>query len=455
MKKNLLCFLISFVFIFLAVSSIYAEQFTVSTYYPAPYGVYKQLRLYPTNDYTPGAACTGYKGTMYYDDSDSHMYICDGNTWQALGGGYWQVGTGAYANTIHALPSVTNVGIGTTIPDYQLTITQNFQLPITAVNGTAGVIYAGTNRFIHNYGTGNTFLGIDAGNPTMSGGGNTGVGSSALNANTTGSLNTAVGFQAMKANTAGYGNTAVGSGALQQNIAGAENTAFGTGALGNSTSDRNTAVGNGALASLTGVTGRYNVAMGFQAGYNNTGGEKNVYLGYQAGPDSLIQESNQLYINNASGKPLIYGDFLNHRVGIYRIATTYALEVEGNAYKTGAGTIWVSSDKRIKTDIHDLNNALEIINQLHPVKFRYTKQYKSKHPSIKDHYYYNFIAQEFQKVFPDSVQKNAEGYLDMDSYPVTPYLVAAVKEMKTIAEGLKKENQELKKEIGALESDRR
>ena len=39
-------------------------------------------------------------------------------------------------------------------------------------------------------------------------------------------------------------------------------------------------------------------------------------------------------------------------------------------------------------------------------------EYRIKHPSIEEsRYYYNFIAQEFQEVFPDSVKDDMEGYL--------------------------------------------
>jgi len=84
--------------------------------------------------------------------------------------------------------------------------------------------------------------------------------------------------------------------------------------------------------------------------------------------------------------------------------------------------------------VQDLDNALEIIKKLRPVKFRYKEEYRANH-SIEDKYYYNFIAQEFAKVFPDSVKDDGEGYLQLDAYVVKPYLVAAVQE-------LAKENEE-------------
>ncbi|MBU0572402.1 MerR family transcriptional regulator [Patescibacteria group bacterium] len=128
----------------------------------------------------------------------------------------------------------------------------------------------------------------------------------------------------------------------------------------------------------------------------------------------------------------------NGRVGIGRTpSTANLLEVEGTASKTAAGDWLANSDIRIKTDVQDLSNALDIIDSLRPVKFKYTDEYMAAHPSLEDRYYYNFIAQEFQEVFPDSVQDSGEnGYLQLDAYNVRPYLVAAMQELNTKVKAL-------------------
>ncbi len=139
-------------------------------------------------------------------------------------------------------------------------------------------------------------------------------------------------------------------------------------------------------------------------------------------------------------------------IGIGRTSATNDLEVEGTASKTSAGDWLANSDIRIKRDVLDLDNALDIIDLLRPVKFKYTDEYMAEHPSLEDRYYYNFIAQEFQEVFPDSVQDSGEnGYLQLDAYNVRPYLVAAMQELSAKVETL-----ELDLESGlvlGLESD--
>lgn len=85
MRKYYILGLIALVCIIIGFA--WAEQTTLTTYYPAPYGVYRQIRLYPTDDFTPGGACTGNKGALYFDDTESEIQVCDGATWQRLGGG--------------------------------------------------------------------------------------------------------------------------------------------------------------------------------------------------------------------------------------------------------------------------------------------------------------------------------------------------------------------------------
>jgi hypothetical protein len=150
------------------------------------------------------------------------------------------------------------------------------------------------------------------------------------------------------------------------------------------------------------------------------------------------------------GNPFV---FTIGNVGIGRTPTTYNLEVEGDASKTTAGSWQANSDLRIKKDINDISDAVSTLDLLRPVKFKYTDEYKAQHPSISDKYYYNFIAQEFQQVFPNEVTvtndtlPNGEHILAIDPYVLTPYLVKAIQEQQAEIEGLKTEVKELKSKL--------
>ena len=144
-------------------------------------------------------------------------------------------------------------------------------------------------------------------------------------------------------------------------------------------------------------------------------------------------------------------------IGIGRTPTANKLEVEGDASKTIAGDWLANSDRSIKTQVRTIANALEAIGRLRPVAFRYTDDYKAKHPSVKDQDYYNYIAQEFREVFPDAVQDSGEdGLLQMDSYPAGVYAVAAIQELHELVQEKDCQIQELReqssREISELRS---
>jgi hypothetical protein len=212
---------------------------------------------------------------------------------------------------------------------------------------------------------------------------------------------------------------------------------------------------HGQGAGYMNTDGSGNIFIGTSAGYSSSG-NNNVFIGHmagynQTGPEKLVIENS----NKDSTGALIWGNFnsdllrFNANVGIGRMSASNKLEVEGTASKTTAGDWLANSDRRIKTDIQDIDNAFAIVSQLHPVKFKYSKEWRTLHPSIKDQFYYNFIAQEYKEVFPESV-KGSEEYikgdekeiLQLDSYNAQIVTIKAVQE-------LIKKNQEQKKELRA------
>lgn len=155
----------------------------------------------------------------------------------------------------------------------------NLLLPNTAASGDAGQIQFDGTRFVHNFGTENTFVGSSAGNITMTGADNTGIGFSALQDIAGGDNNTALGANALKTNNADD-NTAVGAATLQNNSTGTKNSALGTDALKENTNgSRNTAIG---YKSLTANTVSDNTGVGHNALVANIGGANNTAIGSSA-----------------------------------------------------------------------------------------------------------------------------------------------------------------------------
>ena len=211
----------------------------------------------------------------------------------------------------------------------------------------------------------NTALGYRTLNANITGVSNTAIGDRTLSANITGLSNTAIGSIALSNNTSGVRNTAIGQQALEQNTSGIENTAVGENALENNlTGNNNTAIGQEALERNTegnsntaigrealeyNLSGSGNIAIGINAGSQHSTGSNNIFIGnYSGSPSGVTDESNKLYIHNASisNDPLIYGEF-----------DTDLVRINGTLEVTEAINIDIINTDVINTDVV---NTIEI-----------------------------------------------------------------------------------------------
>jgi hypothetical protein len=144
---------------------------------------------------------------------------------------------------------------------------------------------------------------------------------------------------------------------------------------------------------------------------------------------------------------------LNTDVGLTIIKTSSTVTAGTNKYVqflTNAGAastgfiasngasnagFFAGSDRRIKTDIQAVSDGVEKIMQLKPSKFKFKENNEQSH---------GFIAQELNEVFPECVYKPNDGVgeelaegqepwaVNLDK--LTPYLVAAIQELKAIVD---------------------
>jgi trimeric autotransporter adhesin len=200
-----------------------------------------------------------------------------------------------------------------------LSLNRSFVMPYTT-GAAVGVIYKGADRFMHNYGIENTFLGVVSGNFTMTGGSNTALGSGSMFFNSTGFSNTAIGRNSLNINSTGSYNTASGSHTLYNNQAGWNNTAVGMNSLYYNNSSSNTAVGSNSL--YTNSTGTENTSVGMQSSFWNDWGSYNTALGFKSlfwnngnfntgvGRNSLYSNSTGIE-NTAVGHGSLYSNTVN------------------------------------------------------------------------------------------------------------------------------------------------
>lgn len=273
------------------------------------------------------------------------------------------------------------------------------------------------------YGVHNTSLGYRAGDKAT-GNYNAFIGSEAGKSNTSGFQNVSVGQSAGELMTSGYQNTYVGtfSGARTNGI---RNIYLGYGAGQYSTAGSN----NLFLGFLSGSSssGSNNIFVGHSAG-GQVSGSGNVFIGNNAGKYDYTS-SNKLIIANKSTTPLVYGDFDTRGIAIgTKTLGGYTLYVNGDAFATG---IWVSSDKRFKRNKKAIGNALTTVTQLSGVSYEYKRPTKNKATTrqFANGTQLGFIAQDLQKVLPEAVREDGEGYLAVNYQAVIPVLVEAIKEL--------------------------
>jgi hypothetical protein len=133
-------------------------------------------------------------------------------------------------------------------------------------------------------------------------------------------------------------------------------------------------------------------------------------------------------------------------VGIGTSAPTDALSVSGNASKTTGGTWAVFSDERLKNIKGSFNTGLKAVMQLQPVRYEYRSDNTLGIKSAGEHI--GFGAQAVQKVIPEAVMTNTNGYLMVNSDPILWTMLNAIKEQQ-------KEIVELKRQIRQLRATTR
>ncbi|HXL82179.1 MAG TPA: tail fiber domain-containing protein [Pyrinomonadaceae bacterium] len=129
-------------------------------------------------------------------------------------------------------------------------------------------------------------------------------------------------------------------------------------------------------------------------------------------------------------------------VGIGTAAPDQKLSVNGEADKTGGNT-WLSfSDERLKNIKGRFNLGLKAVMQLQPIRYEYSKNNALGLKSDGEHI--GFGAQAVQKIIPEAVTKNSEGYLMVNGDPILWTMLNAIKEQQQEIEQLKGQVRQLR-----------
>lgn len=329
-----------------------------------------------------------------------------------------------YTSTPVAFGNRINVSLNSSI--YQ---------PNTNASGSTGMYSLGasanilTDRFLHNYGTFNTFCGQATGNTTLtiaSAAGNTGIGALSLSSIVSGQTNTAIGFGSMQLATTARSSVSVGSATLQNMVSGFENVCVGNSVMGNSavSGDQNTGVGHRSLFDL--ATGSANACLGWASGGAYTGAESyNIAIGYNT--TGVLGDNNILRIGATAGAAQIAKSFI---AGIRGITTDVNDAIPVLIDSAGQlGT--VSSSLRFKENVKDMYDASSGIMRLRPTIFNYKTDEKK-------HTHYGLIAEEVLEVMPNLVVHDQVGPFTVKYNDLIPMLLNEIQKLNKRIEKLEK-----------------
>lgn len=226
----------------------------------------------------------------------------------------------------------TNINTSTGANSVVVNLDDWISLPATNAAGTAGGMSIDSAKFMHAIGTGNTFLGKNAGNLGLEvayGYNNVGIGTNALRVVNRGNDNTAVGYNALYTLVGGASvgddNVAVGSGALYtlNSASGSTNSknnvAIGSGCMPLATTANScVGIGKGGFADLT--TGSNNISLGAVAGGTLTTGSGNVYIATDASSSS---ESYKIRIGSVANTLIetyvagVYNKYVDNSIPVF------------------------------------------------------------------------------------------------------------------------------------------
>jgi hypothetical protein len=182
------------------------------------------------------------------------------------------------------------------------------------------------------------------------------------------------------------------------------------------------------------LNGGFALASGAFVQYNNNTGAKNLFVG-TGGSDPL-----HLGTNNSIRMTVMP---TTGRVGIGTTAPDQLLSVNGDASKALGGGSWQTfSDERLKNIKGRFNSGLKAVMQLQPLLFEYKHNNALGINSEGEHV--GFGAQAVQKIIPEAVTRNGNGYLQVNNDPILWTMLNAIKEQQKEIEELKGQIQQLR-----------
>lgn len=229
---------------------------------------------------------------------------------------------------------------------------------------------------------------------------------------------------------------------------------IGTNAVSNSTLTVNSIYSTNTAATFSALGGTAiavtggKVTIGDNAGITPTAKLHVQASGYIAEPHLLLKETTGGYVylglqnSSANGWSVAaYGDETTHETSQFNIfysgtgANMFSVNGIGNA--TLAGTLTQSSDMRLKTNIRPLENSLEKVTSINGYNYNWKPELQKDTTNQ-----IGFMAQEVERIFPELVSTDVNGYKSVAYQNLVPVLVEALKEQQKQIDELKAQKEQ-------------
>lgn len=204
-------------------------------------------------------------------------------------------------------------------------------------------------------------------------------------------------------------------------------------------------------------------------GVSNGAGGEYLYLHSAPNPSLIWPRTGALRFGSELEPGSDYVELMRiNGNGTVGIGTTtpgsFRLAVNGDAAKPGGGSWSAFSDSRLKRDIAPLSGTLDRLLSLRGYTFEYAPEAVEKRLAAPGRQM-GLLAEEVERVFPDWVERDADGYRYVTERATTALLVEALRDLRAekdrqIAERdaqlaeLRREQAELRARLDRIEADR-
>jgi hypothetical protein len=376
-----------------------------------------------------------------------------------------------------------NVAVGAGSLEANTTGSNNTVIGGGLPNNTTGSdnIAIGFAMYGNTTGAGNTAIGFNAVD-SPEGNYNTGMGYLALYSNPcTASYNTAMGFGAGYLSYSivqcgqGNNNTYLGANTQPTDLRFNNVTAIGANAqvgasnsmvlgsingVNGATASTNVGIGTTTPVSLLDVADQgLHTYIGDACGIAGYGGVAFGTAGFQTCTNySILGDGANTFINSPTGNisfrvknagdPSAMVITSGGDVGIGVNSPDNSLTVNGNADKPGGGSWGTYSDVRLKRLTGSFDAGLSQILKVKPVRYHYKEDNALGIRDRDEHV--GLVAQEVQKVIPEAVTENSQGYLLVNNDPILWTMLNAIKEQQALINKQQRQIKQLTSQMGAI-----